>query len=78
MEEAAEVQLVVGLCWIIQITLEKATIHRNQHWFFLKKSPDTRQTTESACNSETQKLHQHIGDVTMMLQCGSFYLLIQV
>ena len=23
MEEAAEVQLVVGLCWIIQITLER-------------------------------------------------------
>lgn len=42
MEEAAEVQLVVGLCWIIQITLERKLPYIETNTDFSLKKKITR------------------------------------
>lgn len=77
MEEAAEVQLVVGLCWIIQITLEKSYHTSKPTLIFLKKKknlPDVCQTTVSAWNSETQQMHFNTLEVLSWYACNDLSL----
>lgn len=58
MEEAAEVQLVVGLCWIIQIMSERKLpyIQTNTN-FFLKKIYQIYAKPLSVWNSETRLMY---------------------